>query len=162
MYIRTHTHTHTHVHSHTHTGTHTQTHTTVSNPLRFMTSGCGCRRSCTSHFNRDHVLEVRAQCLELTRENLDIALLGQLMASLNISDSVVTESRHAGIGRGPTIATRGDWCAMQCSIHTKAAQLIFFVYSPPLPPAMYVRDLLTCFKVFMPAGTHSNTPLLGK
>ena len=101
---RYHTHTHTHMQTYTHTCTlaHTHTHThTIATYLqfiqfpRFMTAGCGCRRNCTSHFSKDHVLEVRAQCHELTRENLDMALLGQLMACLNISDSVVTECRHA-------------------------------------------------------------------
>ena len=82
MYTRTHTHT-------------IATHLQFIQFPRFMTAGCGCRRNCTSHFSKDHVLEVRAQCHELTRENLDMALLGQLMASLNISDSVVTESCHA-------------------------------------------------------------------
>lgn len=64
----------------------------------FMAKGCGCQRfsgrQCSLQFTTEHVLEVRSQCLELSRSELDMVLLGQVMASMNVSDTVVTESRH--------------------------------------------------------------------
>ncbi len=38
-------------------------------------------------------------CFELAKRDLDMVLSGQLMASMNSSDQVVTESRHQGTPR---------------------------------------------------------------
>ena len=50
----------------------------------FMSCGCGCAlrggRQCSSQFTLDDYLEFRGQCRELTRAELDIALLRQLSA----------------------------------------------------------------------------------
>ena len=64
----------------------------------FMANGCGCRRlngrPCSQQFTTEYVSEVRSSFLELSRSDLDMVLLGQIMASMNLSDTVVTESRH--------------------------------------------------------------------
>ena len=50
-----------------------------------MTTGCGCHQgeksqACFLQFSREHVLSVRAACAELTHSELDLAIMGQLMA----------------------------------------------------------------------------------
>ena len=48
----------------------------------FLTTTCGCSvhdgRPCSANFSIDHYLDVRGQCKELTRGELDMALLGHL------------------------------------------------------------------------------------
>ena len=65
----------------------------------FMANGCGCQRlngrPCSQQFTTEYVLEVRSFCLELSRSELDMVLLGQMMASMNFSNTIGTESRHA-------------------------------------------------------------------
>ena len=59
----------------------------------FMSSGCGCvvhdGRQCSAQFTIDHYLEFRGQCRELTRPELDMALLGQLSAFTFTSEVTV-------------------------------------------------------------------------
>ena len=66
---------------------------------KFMRGGCGCHLKCSSHYSSKYVLDVRANCHQLTQDHLDMLLLGQLMASFNINDSVVTESQHVSTPR---------------------------------------------------------------
>lgn len=60
---------------------------------------CGCQlwngRSSSLQFSLEHVLDVCSQCATLSHNELDMVLLGQLMATSNTNDSIVTESRHA-------------------------------------------------------------------
>ena len=64
----------------------------------FMAMGCGCQRNngqqCSQQFTSDYVREARLSCMELSRGELDMAILGQVMAARNVSATVVTESRH--------------------------------------------------------------------
>jgi hypothetical protein len=53
-----------------------------------MESTCGCKKGigskpCSSQFSTDHLLSVRASCSELTRSELDMVVMGQLMAGMN-------------------------------------------------------------------------------
>ena len=62
-----------------------------------LSTGCGCHKGpasqpCSSVFSASHVLSVRASCAELTRNELDLADMGQLMAVMN-SDSTTSTSR---------------------------------------------------------------------
>ena len=61
---------------------------------RFAIEGCGCKKKCSSQFSADHFRDMRAQCYELSHSELDMVLLGQLVASTNSSDGVVTMSGH--------------------------------------------------------------------
>ena len=51
---------------------------------KFMTSGCGCSqfsgKECSIQFTNEHVSQARGRCLELSHNELDIVLLGQLQA----------------------------------------------------------------------------------
>ena len=53
---------------------------------RFSEKGCGCKRAkgkpCSTLFSRAHYEDYRQQCLALTRDELDLVLLGQIMALL--------------------------------------------------------------------------------
>lgn len=60
----------------------------------FMTSGCGCNKRCSQQFSLEYVTAVRASCAELSHCELDMAILGQLMAGMNSSSTVSTSARH--------------------------------------------------------------------
>ena len=64
----------------------------------FMVKGCSCRKwggkPCSGQFSAEYVKKMRLSCMELTREQLDMFLMGQLTAFTNNSTTVVVESRH--------------------------------------------------------------------
>ncbi len=64
----------------------------------FLGAGCGCQlweqRCCSLQFSVKHVEEVRSQCASLSRNELDMVLLGQIMAASNTSNIVVATSGH--------------------------------------------------------------------
>ena len=62
---------------------------------KFMSMGCGCVKRCSKPFSLEYVRSVRRQCTELEHAELDMAILGQLMASTNTSFTVSTVARHA-------------------------------------------------------------------
>ena len=68
-------------------------------------SCCGCQLSsgkpCSQQFSVDHFLEFRGQCKELTRTELDMALLGELNAFMFSSEQTAraTTQRHPSDGR---------------------------------------------------------------
>ena len=53
-----------------------------------------CAKRCSSQFSKEYIKSVRAHCFDLSHNELDIVLLGQLIASTNTSSQVVRESRH--------------------------------------------------------------------
>ncbi len=65
----------------------------------FLGSECGCHLSeqkcCSLQFSASHVEEVRSHCSSLSHSELDMVLLGQLMAASNCNDTVVVASGHA-------------------------------------------------------------------
>ena len=65
---------------------------------QFMASGCGCSkvqgRPCYQQFSQEHVASVRALCTQLSHAELDMAILGQLQASLNTSSAVSIQAQH--------------------------------------------------------------------
>ena len=60
----------------------------------FLSAGCGCAKQCSSQFTAEHVTSVRASCAELPNNELDMAILGQLMTSVNSSSTVSTAAHH--------------------------------------------------------------------
>ena len=44
---------------------------------QFATKGCGCSRKCSSQFIAAHIRNVRAQCYELSHDEVDMVLLGR-------------------------------------------------------------------------------------
>ena len=53
-----------------------------------------CARKCSTQFTTEHVMSVTASCAELSHSELDMAILGQLMASVNTNSVVSTAVRH--------------------------------------------------------------------
>ena len=66
---------------------------------QFASAGCGCSKKCSSQFSVNYVRDIRAQCYDLTHSELDMVLLGQLMASTNTSEKVVVDSGHLEVER---------------------------------------------------------------
>ena len=54
---------------------------------RFLENGCGCKRAkgkpCSTLFSRAHNEDYRQQCMALTRDELDLVLLGQIITLLS-------------------------------------------------------------------------------
>jgi len=98
--------------------TDTEEEVTVST---FMTTGCGCRKvkgaPCFRQFSLSYVEEFRASCVELTPAELDMVIMGQLMAGMNTSDTVSTIARHKDDDHekcSQPSHTRANLCALGC------------------------------------------------
>ena len=65
-----------------------------------MTSGCGCTKArgmqCCEQFSPEYVTSARETCTELTRSELDMAILGQLAAATNTSSTLSTGMLSTG------------------------------------------------------------------
>ena len=65
-----------------------------------MTSGCGCTKArgmqCCEQFSPEYVTSARETCTELTRSELDMAILGQLAAATNTSSTLSTRMLSTG------------------------------------------------------------------
>ena len=61
---------------------------------QFIARGCGCAKSCLSQFTTEQIIDSRADCMELTREELDLVILGELHASINTSETRGPDSKH--------------------------------------------------------------------
>ena len=63
-----------------------------------MSTGCWCRKvkgtPCYQQFSLSYAEEFRASCAELTSAELDMTVMGQLVAGMNRSDNVSTTARH--------------------------------------------------------------------
>ena len=64
-----------------------------------METTCGCKKGirskpCSSQFSTDHVMSVRVSCSELTRSELDMVVMGQMMAGMNDDTTTNSMSRH--------------------------------------------------------------------
>ncbi len=75
----------------------------------FLENGCGCTlrngQDCCQKFSANHIADTHSQCAALSHDELDMLILGQLMALINTSDTVVTESRHSSKHREHTYTT---------------------------------------------------------
>ena len=58
----------------------------------FLMKGCGCKLnngiSCYNIFDRSHYSNIRDQCDSLSKDELDLIVLGQIMANINSDDDV--------------------------------------------------------------------------
>ena len=66
----------------------------------FTESGCECTTQCSKLFSRSHYECMRNQCVELSKENLDMVMFGQIMALLPFrsysDDMKITKYMHRG------------------------------------------------------------------
>jgi len=55
----------------------------------FWTSGCGCEKAngkpCSSQLSLEYLTSVKESCLELSHSELDMAVMGQLLARMNLA-----------------------------------------------------------------------------
>ncbi len=69
----------------------------------FFDNGCGCSKwngkNCVKQFSVSHIQEIRMQCQELSRSELDLVILGQFLALMNNHDTVSVESHHRATPR---------------------------------------------------------------
>ena len=108
------------------------THETQSDPMqlqlddketvgRFLESSCHCQLHlggpCSTQFTSSYVLSARTACLDLPRNELDMVLLGQLMACTNQSEGVVdVAAKHKAAERKRTYTTYLHQGKLICSL----------------------------------------------
>ena len=72
----------------------------------FVNAGCGCKlwngSNCSLQFSKSDIESERLSCFALSRCELDMALLGQIMAKSNTSSNTSTTSRHSPVSRQKT------------------------------------------------------------
>ncbi len=65
---------------------------------QFMTTGCSCTKwkgnSCSFQFTSEHVKDMRLSCMELTHSELDLIIMGQVLACTNTGEHTVTDVHH--------------------------------------------------------------------
>jgi hypothetical protein len=71
----------------------------------FVSVGCGCSKKCSSQFSLSYIRDMRAQCYNLSHNELDLVLLGQLVTSTNTSEKVVIESGYLERERSTELIT---------------------------------------------------------
>ena len=68
------------------------------NVLSFFEEGCGCSKwngkNCIHQFSQAHVSDVRLQCFQLTHQEQDMMVFGQLLAHADNSEATTAEQRH--------------------------------------------------------------------
>ena len=62
--------------------------------MQFAAAGCSCAKKCSFQFSSQYIHDMRNHCFDLSHNELDMVILGQLAASTNTSDGVVVSSRH--------------------------------------------------------------------
>ena len=64
---------------------------------QFVQQTCGCDlangKPCSDRFSLEHYITLRAQCSFLTHDELDLTLLGTIMSTINMDDSIY-DGRH--------------------------------------------------------------------
>ena len=64
--------------------------------MAMLKSTCGCKKGlssqpCSTQFSADHLMSFRSSCSELSRSELDMVVMGQLMAGM---DDTSTTNPH--------------------------------------------------------------------
>ena len=79
----------------------------------FMRRGCSCTKwggkACSRQFTTEHVKATRLSMKELTTSQLDLVLMGQLMATTNTCDTTITDKKHHQSHQRKRDYTTGHW-----------------------------------------------------
>ena len=59
----------------------------------YLREGCGCAKQCSSQFDESFLVKMRSDCAELTHQELDLLVMGQLLAVVNLSQET-SAMRH--------------------------------------------------------------------
>jgi hypothetical protein len=60
---------------------------------KFRSDGCGCSNNCNSLFDEEYILRIRADMAELSHDEFDMILMGQVMAFSNMSETTCGNKR---------------------------------------------------------------------
>ena len=60
--------------------------------MKFLNDGCGCARKCSKKFHLAKVTDMRNNCAELSRDELDMLVMGEVLSSTSYTDE--TEGMH--------------------------------------------------------------------
>ena len=91
---------------------------TVPKMRLFMATGCGCAKQCSKQFSQEYMTSVRGACEELTHGELDMAILGQLMASQTLapqSPLLQDITRLSSRGRTLPLCIKASQCVLAFS-----------------------------------------------
>ena len=81
----------------------------LSKCREFVMNTCGCTRSsgkpCSTLFTEEHYVDLRAQASFLTHEQLDLVILGSIMATVNKDELRPTYTRHIPAKRQRMVTT---------------------------------------------------------
>ncbi len=69
---------------------------------QFLARGCGCATKCSAQFDRDFYLSKRDEASALTREQLDLVVLGQIQAFLSVDEVIGPSHKHTPTQRRTT------------------------------------------------------------
>ncbi len=69
---------------------------------QFLARGCGCATKCSVQFDRDFYLSKRDEASALTREQLDLVVLGQIQAFLSVDEVIGPSHKHTPTQRRTT------------------------------------------------------------
>jgi hypothetical protein len=61
----------------------------------FLSNGCGCKAKCSGLFDAEYYQAKRDHCLSLTKQELDLVVLGQIMANIHTSSVVGPRYKNA-------------------------------------------------------------------
>ena len=56
---------------------------------KFLLEGCGCSDNCYKKFNESYLLQRRCELAELSSEELDLVVIGQLMAYIHFQSTTI-------------------------------------------------------------------------
>ncbi len=69
---------------------------------QFLARGCGCATKCSAQFDRDFYLSKRDEASALTREQMDLVVLGQIQAFLSVDEVIGPSHKHTPTQRRTT------------------------------------------------------------
>ena len=57
----------------------------------FLNEGCGCHLKCSSRFSPSYLREVRQQMAELSKDELDLVVIGEILSTIHDGDTTVAQ-----------------------------------------------------------------------
>ena len=60
----------------------------------FFYNGCGCRNKCSMAFSESYLQHVRSQMAELSKDELDLVIIGEIASTVHDGDTIVAQ-KHA-------------------------------------------------------------------
>ena len=60
----------------------------------FFSNGCGCRNKCSMTFSESYLWHVRSQMAELSKDELDLVIIGEIASTIHDEDTIVAQ-KHA-------------------------------------------------------------------